>query len=669
MMGKETEKIPSAGHRIIYHMSIGSTVSLGFGFCLGLILSVRLASLDTANFVLKGWTHWTIMMIFLGAMGAVVLAMSLFPLEIALGIIEKQWSGLRRLRLFWFYLATAMAFTGFIHSCLLIAFDLVPDVTTPEGIITPKGVMAISIAGGIATLFVVLVAIITRNRSMLPFRRASGRFAVFTMVLIVVLSGIGWMAYRTLVRPVKVSFSSPPTQAHVLPIDASTKRQRRPDVLIVSIDTLRADHLGCYGYKLPTSPNLDEFAIRAVRFIQARSPSPWTLPSHATMMTGLYPSTHGARFYSHFRWLHHANPIFSKLGGQYLTLAEILRDAGYETKGFTSTTWLNEVFGVMQGFDTLEFRLADLSATQAVDHALDWLSYKSKKPKLIFLHIFDVHNYFSPKSYETRFVKSNYKGKLSTNIRSLIANNYEYLSDADLSYARGKYDAAISYVDAELGRLFSELQKSGHFDNTLIVITADHGEEFWEHGGTGHGFTLYEEQIRIPLFVKPPSIFPVRHRAPEVSASLVDLVPTVVDYVGLSNSVNKFEGISLRPYIETDAQIPKREVFAEDTYFFNSYAVISGHEKYIHNRIPPAGLFNPGLFVANVRSFYKFREPEFYRLDIDPSEKKNLARDMNGSHRYLLDSLLAHVSRMVSTKPIKISKKAIKELRSLGYIK
>jgi hypothetical protein len=668
-MDKEIEKIPSTTHRIIYHMSIGSTISLGFGFCLGLVLLVRLASLDTANFILKGWTHWTMMAIFLGATGAVVLTVSLFPIEIALGIAEKYWSGLRRLRLLWVYLAIALAFTGFVHGCLLIAFNLFPDVTTPEGVITPKGLMAISIAGGIATLFVVLVAIITRNRSKLAFRRASSRLAALTMVLIVVLSGIGWMAYRTLVRPVKVSFSSLPTQARIPPIDVSTRRQQRPDVLIVSIDALRADHLGCYGYKLPTSTNLDEFAIKSVRFIRARSASPWTLPSHATMLTGLYSSTHGARFYSHFRWLHHASPIFSKLGDHYVTLAEILRDAGYETKAFTSTTWLNDLFGVMQGFDTLEFRLADLSATQAVDHALDWFSHKSEKPKFIFLHIFDVHNYFSPKSYETRFVEPNYKGKLAANIRSLIANNYGYLSEADLSYARGKYDAAISYVDAELGRLFSGLQKSGHFDNTLIVITSDHGEEFWDHGGTGHGFTLYEELLRIPLIMKPPLNFQVRHRAPEVMASLVDLVPTVVDYVGLSKSTNKFEGISLRPYIEADAQIPKREVFAEDTYFFNSYAVISGNEKYINNRIPPVELFNPGLFIANVRSFYKFREPEFYRLDMDPSERNNLGWNMNGSNRHLFNSLLAHVSQMDSTKPIKISDQAIKELRSLGYIK
>jgi arylsulfatase A-like enzyme len=384
------------------------------------------------------------------------------------------------------------------------------------------------------------------------------------------------------------------------------------------------------------------------------------------MMTGLYPSAHGARFFSNFRFF--KTGLSVRLADHHVTLAETLRSAGYRTAARTSVRWLGNGFGVMQGFDLLEAKSPDVSAALSVDRILEWFLEGGDQPRFFFLHVFDVHQYRSPASYETRFVDSSYRGKLHGRVTSIIANTYDHLSDTDVSYAVAKYDAALAFVDAELGRLFDELRKAGLFEETLIIVTSDHGEEFWDHGGTGHGFTLYEEQLRVPLIVKPPAAFPVRNGEPDVPAGVIDIVPTVLHYLGLSAPKDRFQGESLRPHIEKDVQPRTRPLFAEDTYFFNSYAVVLDEEKYIHNRIPPYDLFNPGLLLSNLRAFYKFRAPDFYRLVEDPAEKRNLAGASAETDRGLVEAILGHLEGSEAPDPFRVDEDVAEELRSLGYI-
>jgi arylsulfatase A-like enzyme len=230
----------------------------------------------------------------------------------------------------------------------------------------------------------------------------------------------------------------------------------------------------------------------------------------------------------------------------------------------------------------------------------------------------------------------------------------------------GKYDAAIRYVDTELGRLFDRLRQRGIYDDTLILLTSDHGEEFWEHQGTGHGYTLYEEQLRVPLIVKPTSGARVRIGKSSWPAAVIDVVPTILDYLRLP--IPPFvEGLSVKPLIRGKTRPANRVLFAEDTFFFNSYAVIDHDLKYIANRVPPADLLNLGLLLANVRSFYKFRENELYRLEADPREQQNHQEAEPEAVARLRRRLRDHVSVRSSRSQIAIDEATSERLRALGY--
>ena len=652
--------MPSFGRRLACHISTGTLVALGFGFALGLFLAVGLSGLEGVEPLVADWTRWVVLATLLGSIGAIAGFLCLLPFEFSLAALEKPRAFARRIRPGCFYLAICVAAAGFVHSAFLITFHWVRDVSSS------KGMAAILAAAVLAALLPVAVAILTRRRSDAPSRRDSGRLFPLSLVLVGASMCIGWVAFRSLTSPPDASQTISPTCSPApLPM-LSDGTGKRPDVLLVSVDTLRADHLSCYGYNLPTTPNLDALAAQGAKFTHARSQAPWTLPSHASMMTGLYPSVHGARFYTNFRFLRAG--ISVRLGEDHVTLAEIVRSVGYQTSARTAVHWLGDDFGVVQGFDVLQAESRHTSAARSVDQTLEWLLQDCDQPRFVFLHFFDLHQYRSPASYEARFVDSEYRGVLYGRIRSVLANAYDHLSEADLSYAVGKYDAALAFVDAELGRLFAELGKAGRFDNTLIIVTSDHGEEFWDHGGTGHGFTLYEEQLRVPLIVKPPKSFPIRSRAPDVAAGLIDVAPTVLDYLNISSHKDRFQGESLRPYIETVAQPRIRPIFAEDTYFFNSYAVVVDEEKYIHNRIPPYELFNPELLLANVRAFYKFRDPEFYRLRTDPAEKENLAGTPAETTQGLVSQLWRHIEKTEVSEPHRVDEETVRELRSLGYV-
>ncbi|MCI0666858.1 MAG: sulfatase-like hydrolase/transferase, partial [Methylococcaceae bacterium] len=229
-----------------------------------------------------------------------------------------------------------------------------------------------------------------------------------------------------------------------------------------------------------------------------------------------------------------------------------------------------------------------------------------------------------------------------------------------------KYDGAINYVDAELGRLFRTFRNNNFYDNTLIVLASDHGEEFWDHGGTGHGFTLYEEQLHVPMIIKPPSAFPVTTREPDALVGIIDIAPTILDYLGISRP-DIYEGISLREIIEGDSA-PTRPLFAEDTYFFNSYAMLDEYFKFINNRMLPSDLFNTGLLLANIRSLYKFRDDEFYDLALDPLERHNISGSGVVLPRNLNAQIRDHLSITRRGKMKSMDPRSAAELRSLGYI-
>lgn len=301
----------------------------------------------------------------------------------------------------------------------------------------------------------------------------------------------------------------------------------RPDVLLITLDTTRADHLGCYGHERATSPHLDALAAQSIRFTRALSTSSWTLPAHASLFTGKFPASHGARFDPRGALvLADAITAPAELRAQGLspaevTLAERLRDAGYDTAAVVGGPWLLRPFGLAEGFahyddagiTSYEGRRADA----VTDAALAWLGRERDAPFFLFLNYFDPHfPYDPPEPWAQRFLLP------GSPPRPSWRPHFEPL-----------YDAEILFMDAQIGRLLDALRESGRFDGTLIVVTADHGELFGEHEAWGHQRFLYEELLRIPLIVKPAGP-PQPGRAEHAPVQILDVFALILAAAGVA---------------------------------------------------------------------------------------------------------------------------------------
>ena len=284
------------------------------------------------------------------------------------------------------------------------------------------------------------------------------------------------------------------------------------NVLLISIDTLRADHLGTYGYQRGTSPKIDAFANEAIVFENAFSQAPWTLPSHATMLTSLYPSVHRADTYS------------ARLSPKVLTLPEILRENGYQTLAVTSHVLLTDLYGMDQGFARLRFN-GGLDADRVTSQALDFLDGRNpNRPFFMLVHYFDVHaDYGAPAPYGERFVDPAYSGP-TTGARDNFYASAK--TPEDRAHLVDLYDGEIAFTDEHVGQLIQGLTERGLFDETTVILTADHGEEFGEHGHFEHK-TLYDNVLHVPLIIKPAGVDtePARVQAP---VALLDLTPTIL---------------------------------------------------------------------------------------------------------------------------------------------
>ena len=326
---------------------------------------------------------------------------------------------------------------------------------------------------------------------------------------------------------------------------------KRPNIVLISVDSLRADRLHCYGNVHETSPNLDALAEAGARFERVVAESPWTLPSHATMLTGVSQAVHGAGF-----------------GGQRLpdglvTLAEALRDAGYRTYGVWSGPFLHPYFGFGQGFSdgdyisalgvteydagvistekvedrrrmSGEHRRAHAGSTSEdiADAAIRFLEGQGDAPFLLFLHFFDVHfDYVPPESYWRRF-DPDYDGSLDPHDYAHNKAIDRDLPQREIDHLLARYDGEILFTDEQIGRILDRLDALGLGDDTIVAVTADHGEEFFEHGSKGHLAGVYDELLLVPWIVR----FPGRIEPGltiETQARHLDVMPTLLDLVGL----------------------------------------------------------------------------------------------------------------------------------------
>ena len=343
--------------------------------------------------------------------------------------------------------------------------------------------------------------------------------------------------------------------------------KRPPDIVLVTIDSLRADHLGCYGYPKPTSPVIDRLANEGVRFETAISTSSWTLPSHAALFTGLYDSTHGV--------------VRSDLAlpSSARTLAEILRDAGYQTAGFYGGPYLHPVFGLAQGFEHYESCMAisaELKPEDALKKVLDrddesshsdvtgprtvaaveryLASARSDQPLFLFVHLWDVHyDYEPPAEYVQRF-DPDYTGDLDARNYAHNKRIHEGMPARDLQHVIALYDGKIAFTDANLGRILDAYSAHRDLDDAVLIVTSDHGEEFFEHRGKGHQRSLFDEVVHVPLIVRWPAELPGR-RVVASQVRTVSVLPTLATIAAAKEPLHG-PGRDLGPLLRGETRDP-----------------------------------------------------------------------------------------------------------------
>ncbi len=434
-------------------------------------------------------------------------------------------------------------------------------------------------------------------------------------------------------------------------------RQQKPNIVIVTIDTLRADHLGCYGYRKPTSPRIDQIGSRAIFFEKALSQTPQTLPSHTSIFTGMHPRTHKS--------ITHESVVDENLN----TLAEILKHKGYRTAAFVSSHVLDSRLNLDQGFDLYwelhkakEDRERQLGQEQEIDFTTDavlnWLRSKAREPFMLWVHWFHPHRpYNPPPEYRKRFTGENrYRNITESDFLTKVWREKIELPQSDVDYIIGCYDGEVAFSDKQIGRLLDELSSRGLLKNTIIVITSDHGEILYEHEYYfGHDIALYDQCLWIPLIILGPGILSQPKRIPDVVES-IDIMPTLLDLVGIEKP-KEIEGRSLLPLIEKGSP-SQVEYFFSETFPF-----------------PEKGLPHHAVRTASHKLIWRETEgqivKEFYDLIEDPGEKTNRFSSEDRLAAQLDSVLTSWISKGgLRPAPIPTALEAgrYKILKSLGYL-
>ena len=437
----------------------------------------------------------------------------------------------------------------------------------------------------------------------------------------------------------------------------------RNNVVLISLDSLRADHLGAWGYKRDTSPNLDKLARESIRFSNAISTSSWTLPTHLTMFTGLSQVAHGVVVDTNV------------LPRSIRTLGEIFHDAGYATAGFVSGPYVSGHYGYDRGMDTYidlsaqwgksaEARAAILSP-EINAKGLAWLDQTRDQPFFLFLHYFDIHyDFVPPPPYDTMF-DPDYTGTMDGRMFIERDDVHPKMPARDLEHILALYDGEIRFTDHHVGIVLDHLRSKGLLDSTVVMVVSDHGDEFFEHGNKGHHRTVYDEVLRIPMLLRLPG-GEQGGRTIDRQTSLIDVFPTVLDAAGLSPGSGA-EGESLAAWAR-GTQSSREEIYSDfyDKRGFNlQVARRTAGQKTIQH-------FN--------RITHPKRGPlEDYDLAKDPAEKTNrapsgvpaVATGVEAMTRWLDDQWRTHrdfEAASGGSASIHIDDETMQRLKSLGYV-
>jgi choline-sulfatase len=396
-----------------------------------------------------------------------------------------------------------------------------------------------------------------------------------------------------------------------------------PSVILISVDTLRADRLSCYGYKRVSTPHIDAIASGGSTFTQADSHVPLTLPSHVSLLTSTYPFANGIE------------DNVAELGPGAVTLATVLKAHGYSTGAFVGGFVLDRRFGLSQGFDEYDspfdlHRQAGKDPSEVkrlgedvTNSAERWLSEQNRAPFFLFLHLYDLHT-----PYEIPQQKAGLAGGLG-------------------------YDIELNYVDRVLGDFWGFLQQHDLLANTLVVFVSDHGESLGEHGETTHGYFIYQSTLHVPMIFHWParsSAFPARIDQP---VSLLDVAPTIMDYLGMPRPA-QFQGRSLLDLLQARQPAPDEAIYSESLY--------------AHDHFGTAALRS--LRVGGYQ-YIEAPKPELYDLQPDPGETHDVSKAKPALTHSLgerLKKLRAQYPAKDAPGPANLRPEAQERLRALGYL-
>ncbi len=390
-------------------------------------------------------------------------------------------------------------------------------------------------------------------------------------------------------------------------------------IVLISLDTCRADHLSCYGYWQPTTPHIDALAREGYLFSHAMTPAPLTLPAHTSMLTGTVPPHHGK---------HENQDVY--FDPSHVTLAALLKTKGYRTGAFVGAQVLNNCFGLNRGFDIYNDQFAkdgqgkDRSQRRAEEvnsAAFTWLEKQKGSPVFLFLHYYDPHTtYDPPEPFATTFKESPYAGE-------------------------------IAYADHCIGEVVAKLKSLDMYESSLIIVTGDHGEMLGEHGEITHKYFIYQSAIKVPLIYKLPES--TGRQRIDCLASIIDIVPTVCDLAGIKPP-SPIHGKSLAGYFINKPPQPEDRYLYCESFYPTQYGTS-----------PLLGL------VGKQWKYIQTTRPELYDLQKDPGEQTNLVDVHSQRARILKDRLSQILERTVRQEPQEetpLDARTINHLHSLGYV-
>jgi len=447
--------------------------------------------------------------------------------------------------------------------------------------------------------------------------------------------------------------------AALIAVAACGDPPKPPNIVLVVVDTLRADHLNHYGYDRDTASGIDEFVASSTRFADCAAPAPWTNPSVASLMTGLHPARH------------RTNAFGDALPLELATVAEVLQDNGWITAAISFNPGVRSELNFDQGFDHFDEFLGKASAyphmEEMVARVAAWLDDPPEKPFFLYLQPMNVHGpYRVPPEARTRLLGrppgkefKYYAEPMRGILRRGELELRDQVTDEYLQSLIDKYDTAVRYSTDQLAELFAVLDERGLYDDALIIVTSDHGEELFDHGGFSHGFSLHRESLHVPLFIKLPG--QTSGGVIESRVELMDLMPTVLDVAGVAADPN-LDGFSL-----------VRFAGSGDSGGADLHRLRLSQTSW-EGRCVARGIANQNYRLLEIsRNYERLRDAvRLYDVSKDPDEQRDLATDHPEVAQRLLEDLRGRFDLLDQTDgPDPLNRKDLldqERLRALGYV-